>query len=108
MRITACRACEPWAPAQEILDRIIENYNIADEREVAICQDTGLACVFLEIGQDVHISGDLRTAVDEGVRRNKGRTGAAAAPAAIRKALAGLAWHRSAPAYDAGDRLQRL
>lgn len=71
-RITACRACEPWAPAQEILDRIIENYNIADEREVAICQDTGLACVFLEIGQDVHISGDLRTAVDEGVRRGYG------------------------------------
>lgn len=71
-RITACRACEPWAPAQEILDRIIENYNIADEREVAICQDTGLACVFLEIGQDVHISGDLRAAVDEGVRRGYG------------------------------------
>lgn len=71
-RITACRACEPWAPAQEILDRIIENYNIADEREVAICQDTGFACVFLEIGQDVHISGDLRTAVDEGVRRGYG------------------------------------
>lgn len=45
----------------------------------------------------------LGFACDEGVRRNKGRTGAAAAPAAIRKALAGLAWHRSAPAYDAGD-----
>jgi len=45
----------------------------------------------------------LGFACDEGVRRNKGRTGAAAAPAAIRKALAGLAWHRSGPAYDAGD-----
>lgn len=45
----------------------------------------------------------LGFACDEGVRRNKGRTGAAAAPAAIRKALAGLAWHRSAPACDAGD-----
>ena len=45
----------------------------------------------------------LGFACDEGVRRTKGRTGAAAAPAAIRKALAGLAWHRSAPAYDAGD-----
>ncbi|MCK2125396.1 formimidoylglutamase [Thauera aromatica] len=45
----------------------------------------------------------LGFACDEGVRRNQGRPGAAAAPAAIRKALAGLAWHRSGPAYDAGD-----
>lgn len=45
----------------------------------------------------------LGFACDEGVRRNKGRPGAAAAPAAIRKALAGLAWHRSGPVYDAGD-----
>lgn len=42
-------------------------------------------------------------ACDEGVRRNHGRPGAAAAPAAIRKALANLAWHRQGPAYDAGD-----
>ena len=42
-------------------------------------------------------------ACDEGVRRNKGRPGAIAAPAAIRKALASLAWHRASPAYDAGD-----
>ncbi|NMG74459.1 formimidoylglutamase [Aromatoleum diolicum] len=42
-------------------------------------------------------------ACDEGVRRNQGRPGAAAAPAAIRKALASLAWHRERPAYDAGD-----
>ena len=45
----------------------------------------------------------LGFASDEGVRRNKGRPGAAAAPAAIRKALANLAWHRDGPAYDAGD-----
>ena len=55
--IEGCRACEPWPIAQNILDRIIENYNIADETEMAICQDTGLACVFLEIGQDVHVNG---------------------------------------------------
>jgi hypothetical protein len=42
-------------------------------------------------------------ACDEGVRRNQGRIGAAAGPAAIRGALAGLAWHRAGPAYDAGD-----
>ncbi|GAA3549073.1 formimidoylglutamase [Zobellella aerophila] len=40
---------------------------------------------------------------DEGVRRNKGRVGAAAGPAAMRKMLASLAWHQSAPVYDAGD-----
>lgn len=40
---------------------------------------------------------------DEGVRRNKGRTGAAKGPAAIRKMLASLAWHQSGSVYDAGD-----
>ena len=40
---------------------------------------------------------------DAGVARNQGRTGAAAGPAAIRRALAPLAWHRDAPAFDAGD-----
>jgi len=42
-------------------------------------------------------------ACDEGVRRNKGRVGAAAGPLAIRKALASLAWHQQRPVYDAGD-----
>ena len=45
----------------------------------------------------------LGFACDEGVRRNHGRVGAAAGPLALRKALANLAWHREAPAYDAGD-----
>ena len=68
--IACAREKEQWAPAQEILDRIKENYEIADRDEMAICQDTGMACVFLEIGQDVHlVGGDLRQAVDEGVRR---------------------------------------
>ena len=51
------------------MDKIEENYGIADADEVPICQDTGLACVFLEIGQDVHIEGNLKDAVDEGVRQ---------------------------------------
>ncbi|MDO4372417.1 MAG: fumarate hydratase [Clostridia bacterium] len=67
--IACAREQETWAAAQEILDRIRENYQIADRDEVAICQDTGMACVFLEIGQEVHINGDLRAAVDEGVRQ---------------------------------------
>lgn len=67
--IECARKDEPWPIAQEILDRIIENYNIADENEMAICQDTGLACVFLEIGQEVHVKGSIEEAVNEGVRR---------------------------------------
>ena len=65
--IAAAREREDWPVAREILDRIIENDAIGDG--VPICQDTGMACVFLEVGQDVHISGNLREAVDEGVRR---------------------------------------
>ena len=67
--ITTCRSCEPFPIAQTILDKIEENFNIADTDNVPICQDIGLACVFLEIGQDVHITGDLKDAVNEGVRR---------------------------------------
>ncbi len=64
------RACEDWEIAQGVLDKIITNFEIANEESVPICQDTGMACVFLEIGQDVHFAGgNLADAVDEGVRR---------------------------------------
>ncbi|MBR6110283.1 MAG: fumarate hydratase [Clostridia bacterium] len=68
-RIEEAREEEPRAVAQGILDKIIENYRIADRDFVPICQDTGVCCVFLKVGQDVHITGDIREAVDEGVRR---------------------------------------
>ena len=67
--IESCRAAEPWPQAQEILDRIIENYEIADGENVPICQDTGMACVFLKVGQEVHIVGDVNEAIHEGVRQ---------------------------------------
>lgn len=68
--ICKCRACEDGEIAKAVLDDIIENYEIADTEHVPICQDTGMACVFLEIGQDVHLcGGDLTEAVNEGVRR---------------------------------------
>ena len=68
--IETCRACEDGGIAQGVLDNIIANYKIADNENVPICQDTGMACVFLEIGQDVHlVGGDLTDAVNEGVRR---------------------------------------
>jgi fumarate hydratase subunit alpha len=68
--IKTCRACEDWDIANGVLDKIIENFEIAEREDVPICQDTGMACVFLEIGQDVHfIDGDLTEAINEGVRR---------------------------------------
>ena len=71
-RIEACRTQEGWAPAKEILDRIVDNYRAADSGNVPICQDTGMACVFLKVGQEVHVAGDIAGAVNEGVRRGYG------------------------------------
>ena len=67
--ISGGREKEDGAIAQSILDRIIENYELAAKEEIPICQDTGMACVFLEVGQDVHLTGgNLYDAVHEGVR----------------------------------------
>ena len=60
---------ETWPGAREILGRIVENFEIADMENQPVCQDTGVACVFLKIGQDVHIEGNLEEAVHEGVRQ---------------------------------------
>lgn len=68
-RIRAERDCESWPGAKEILLRIVENFEIADRENLPICQDTGMACVFLKIGQEVHITGDVTEAVNEGVRQ---------------------------------------
>ena len=63
---------EPFAPAQSILQQLRENAQTAEQRQIPICQDTGMACVFVELGQDVHIEGDFEQAVHEGVRRGYG------------------------------------
>ena len=68
-RIEKCHAEEPWATGREILERIMENYLLAESGDRPICQDTGLACVFVTIGQDVHVDGDLAAAINEGVRQ---------------------------------------
>lgn len=53
-----------------ILEQLLENARIAAEERVPMCQDTGFAVVFLELGQDLHVvGGDLYQAVNEGVRR---------------------------------------
>lgn len=64
---------ESWPVAKDILASIEENIGIAEEGVFPLCQDTGMACVFLEIGQDVHLTGgSLTDAVNEGVRRGYG------------------------------------
>lgn len=61
---------EEFLIAKDTLKIIMDNSKIAEEEQVPICQDTGMACIFLEIGQDVHITGDLiEDAVNEGVRQ---------------------------------------
>lgn len=68
-KIVESRKTETWPVAQGILDNIIENYNISETNKVAMCQDTGMACVFVELGQDAHVVGDLSEAIHEGVRQ---------------------------------------
>ena len=63
---------EEWPQAREILERIIENFDISDNYNQPVCQDTGVACVFLKVGQDVHIVGDVNDAINEGVRQGYG------------------------------------
>jgi fumarate hydratase subunit alpha len=62
------RETEESPVGREVLDRILENAGISAKERIPLCQDTGTAVVFLELGQDAHIvGGDLYTAVNEGV-----------------------------------------
>ncbi|MCL2216498.1 MAG: fumarate hydratase [Defluviitaleaceae bacterium] len=67
-RIEHCRKTEDWSIGRNMLDKIIENYKVAEANNMPICQDTGLVCVFLEIGEDIFIKGNIADAVNEGVR----------------------------------------
>ena len=69
---TICKACkmETNDTGKAILNDLCRNMDAAREMQIPICQDTGMAIVFLNIGQDVHIEGmDLHDAVNEGVRQ---------------------------------------
>lgn len=69
-RIEKCSGEEPWPMAKKILDKILANIEIAKNEAMPMCQDTGMACVFVKIGQDVHITGgSLEDAINEGVRQ---------------------------------------
>ncbi len=72
--LVGCIGCaheKETAPlAKGIMGDLIENLEAAKELDIPVCQDTGMAVIFLEVGQDVHLTGgDLETAVNEGVRR---------------------------------------
>ncbi len=68
--LVTAKSKEKSPVGKDILNQLIKNAEIAKENTMPICQDTGVAVVFLEIGQDVHITGGLLTdAINEGVRQ---------------------------------------
>ena len=70
--LAAARAAEPWPLAKHTLGLLEKNLEMANACALPICQDTGMAVVFAEVGQEVHIDGDFEAAVNEGVRRGYG------------------------------------
>ncbi|SEF68895.1 fumarate hydratase subunit alpha [Eubacterium ruminantium] len=54
---------------KQVIGQLIENMKIADEDKIPICQDTGMAVFFVEVGQEVHVNGNLTEAINEGVRK---------------------------------------
>lgn len=68
--VRGARESEPWPLAKTTLGTLCRNLDAAAQTGLPVCQDTGMVCVFLELGQDVHITGGaLEDAVNEGVRR---------------------------------------
>ncbi len=68
--LVAARRNEESPGGREVLGQLVENADIAAADRVPICQDTGLAVIFAEVGQDAHLTGgDFEAAVHEGVRQ---------------------------------------
>ncbi|WP_333886902.1 fumarate hydratase [Clostridium sp.] len=69
-KIKKCAKEEKWPIAKNILNKILENVDLCSSESLPMCQDTGMACIFIEIGQDVHVTGgSIEDAVNEGVRQ---------------------------------------
>ena len=67
-QLLKAREKESWGIAKGVLDKILVNAEIARNEKVPMCQDTGMTCVFIEVGQDVHVvGGDLSGAINKGV-----------------------------------------
>jgi len=60
---------EDFEIGKDVLDKLLQNVEIAKNENMPICQDTGMTLVFIEIGQDVHVNGDIEEAINNGVRR---------------------------------------
>ena len=63
------KEAEESALACTVLDTLLKNADVAVREKLPVCQDTGMAVVFVSIGKDVHIDGDIEEAINEGVRR---------------------------------------
>lgn len=69
-RLKEAQEKETFSIAKDILDKIVINADIAKNEKMPMCQDTGMTCIFVEIGQEVHIAGgSLEEAINEGVRQ---------------------------------------
>lgn len=69
-RLKEAKARETFPVAQNIIDILMKNADIAADENMPMCQDTGMAVVFLEIGQEVHVAGgNIEDAINEGVRQ---------------------------------------
>ena len=66
------RKNEPWPLAKDTLGLLWKNMELAERQNLPICQDTGMACVFVELGQDVHIEGNFEQAIHDGARKGYG------------------------------------
>ena len=66
------RSSEPWSLAKQTLGLLWDNLELAEAKNLPICQDTGMACVFVELGQEVYVAGDFEQAIHEGVRKGYG------------------------------------
>jgi len=67
--LAEAREQEESPQGRDVLDKLLANARLAREEGMPLCQDTGVAVVFLEVGQDLHIAGDLEAAVHEGIRQ---------------------------------------
>lgn len=71
--LTKAKDKEETPLGKQVLDQLLENARLSRDEQLPLCQDTGTAVVFLEVGQDVHISGgNLYEAIEEGVRQGYG------------------------------------
>jgi len=69
-KIEELKEKEESPTAKEVLTILLKNYKLAAEKQMPICQDTGIAVIFIELGQDVHlVGGDFVEALNEGVRQ---------------------------------------